>query len=110
MFASQGQIMLAQPELVIKILLPVALFFVLTFWLAQLVSRAAKLDYSDGACLTCTTIARNSPIALAIAVGAFPDRPLVALAIAIGPLLELPVLLLVSRALLWLGRRKKYSC
>ncbi|MEW5953628.1 MAG: arsenic resistance protein [Bacillota bacterium] len=108
MFASQGRVMLSQPDLLLKILLPVGLFFVIIFTLAQIARRAAGLDYPDGACLTCTAIARNSPIALAIAVGAFPEQPLVALTIAIGPLLELPVLLVVSRALLWLNARE--SC
>lgn len=47
-----------------------------------------------------TTIARNSPIALAIVVTAFPDQPLIALALIIGPLIELPVLAIVSQGLL----------
>jgi ACR3 family arsenite efflux pump ArsB len=47
-----------------------------------------------------TTLARNSPIALAIAVATFPDKPLISLALIIGPLIELPVLFLASRILL----------
>ena len=46
-----------------------------------------------------TTLARNSPVALAIAVTAFPDEPLIALALVIGPLIELPVLACVSQVL-----------
>lgn len=45
-----------------------------------------------------TTLARNSPVVLAIA--AFPDRPLVAVALVVGPLIELPVLALVANRLL----------
>ncbi|MBK5223319.1 MAG: hypothetical protein JJE52_10680 [Acidimicrobiia bacterium] len=37
-------------------------------------------------------MARNSPIALAIATAAFPDQPLIAVALVVGPLVELPVL------------------
>lgn len=44
-----------------------------------------------------TTTARNSPIALAIAVAAFPDRPLIAVALVIGPLVELPVLAVLAQ-------------
>ncbi len=52
------------------------------------------------ASLSYTTLARNSPIALAIAVVAFPGEPLVAIALVIGPLIELPVLALISQVLL----------
>ncbi len=53
-----------------------------------------------------TTLARNSPIALAIAVIAFPNQPLVALALVIGPLIELPVLAIISQVLLFIKRKK----
>lgn len=46
-----------------------------------------------------TTMARNSPIALAIATTAFPDQPLIAVALVVGPLLEFPVLSAASHLL-----------
>lgn len=52
-----------------------------------------------------TTLARNSPIALAIAIVAFPGEPLVALALVIGPLIELPALALIAQILLWIQRK-----
>ena len=58
------------------------------------------LSYKDTVSLSLTTLARNSPVALAIAVTAFPDEPLIALALVIGPLIELPVLACVSQVLL----------
>ena len=57
------------------------------------------LSYKDTVSLSLTTL-RNSPVALAIAVTAFPDEPLIALALVIGPLIELPVLACVSQVLL----------
>lgn len=42
------------------------------------------------------TVARNSPLSLAIAVVTFPEQPLVSLALVIGPLIELPVLSVIS--------------
>ena len=57
------------------------------------------LSYKDTVS-SLTTLARNSPVALAIAVTAFPDEPLIALALVIGPLIELPVLAFVSQVLL----------
>ena len=43
-----------------------------------------------------TTLARNSPLSLAIAVVTFPEQPLVSLALVIDPLIELPVLSVIS--------------
>lgn len=40
--------------------------------------------------MTFTSLARNSPLSLAIAIAAFPDQPLISLALVIGPLIELP--------------------
>ena len=59
-----------------------------------------KLNYEDSVALNLTTLARNSPIALAIAVATFPDRPLISLALIIGPLIELPVLFFIAKILL----------
>lgn len=66
-----------------------------------------KLNYQDSVSLSLTTLARNSPVALTIAVAAFPDKPLIALALIIGPLIELPVLFLVSKILLGIKLRKE---
>jgi ACR3 family arsenite efflux pump ArsB len=100
MFASQGRILLEQPQTFLHLLPPVLLFFAGNFVLAHLVGCVWGLPYPDVVTLCCTTLARNSPIALAIAVSAFPDRPLIALALVIGPLIELPMLGLVAQALL----------
>jgi ACR3 family arsenite transporter len=64
------------------------------------VGRVLDFTYEEVACLNCTILSRNSPTALAIAVVAFPNEPLIPLALVIGPLLELPLLAVVSRALL----------
>lgn len=105
MFASQGQILVQRPELLLKMLIPVLVFFGVNFWLGQAIGSWARLSYEEMACLNCTTLARNSPISLAIATSAFPDRPLISLALVIGPLIELPVMVLISQVLLVLRRR-----
>lgn len=100
MFASQGKAVLTSPLIMVQLLAPILLFFVVIYVLAQVIGKLFKFSYPELACLTCTTIARNSPIALAIAVTAFPEQPLVALVLVIGPLIELPVLFLVARLLI----------
>lgn len=99
MFASQGEALVRQPEVVLLLAAPLLVFFVGTFLLGRLVVRVADFDRAAGATFTCTTLARNSPTALAVAVAAFPDRPLIALALVVGPLLELPLLGLATRVL-----------
>ncbi|MBR0472879.1 MAG: arsenic resistance protein [Methanosphaera sp.] len=80
--------------------IPVILFFIVNFILDYVVSRRLKFNYEDYASLTLTTLARNSPLALAIAISSFTHHELVAIALVVGPLIELPVLYIVSRVLL----------
>ena len=86
--------------MIAKLLIPLIIFFIINFWLAQLTGKLFKFPYNETITLTFTTLARNSPVALAIAVAAFPDKPIIALVLVIGPLIELPILALVSRVLL----------
>ncbi|MDR3282444.1 MAG: arsenic resistance protein [Candidatus Methanoplasma sp.] len=99
MFASQGQMIVENLMLPVRMLLPLAAFFVFNFVLAQAIGRFLRLPFDDAVSLSFTTLARNSPLALAIAVAAFPDEPLIALVLVVGPLIELPVLSVVSRVL-----------
>ncbi|WP_107727703.1 arsenic resistance protein [Desmospora activa] len=109
MFASQGSVLLQNPGVLLGLILPVLLYFLLIFLLGYGVARSLRLSYADQASLQLTTLARNSPIALAIALTAFPDQPLIALALVIGPLIELPVLILISRILLGMRRKREKS-
>ncbi len=109
MFASQGEQLVQNPLILLKLVPPVLLFFVIVFIVGQMVGRYLNFSYQDTASLNLTTLARNSPIVLAIALTAFPDEPLIALALVIGPLIELPVLGIISHTLLWIrkGRLKE---
>jgi ACR3 family arsenite efflux pump ArsB len=105
MLASEGGVVMQNPQVFLYLLPPVLLFFIINMALALVVGRLLKTTYENIASLCCTTLARNSPIALAIALVAFPGQPLIALALVIGPLIELPVLGAVSQILLWIARR-----
>jgi ACR3 family arsenite efflux pump ArsB len=76
--------------------------------LAFVVGKWLKSNYENFVSLSYTILAGNSPIALAIALVGFPGEPLVALALILGPLIELPVLTLISRALLRIGRKELF--
>ena len=107
MFASQGKSLLENYKVLFILLVPILLFFIINFIFGRFVSKIIKLNYQDSVSLSLTTLARNSPVALAIAVASFPDKPLIALALIIGPLIELPVLFLVSKILLSIKFRRE---
>jgi len=103
-FASEGGTLLQRPELLFLLFVPVSLFFVTNFLLAQWVGRCLRFSYEELACFSCTTLARNSPLSLAIAVSTFLHRPLIALTLVIGPLIELPIMVVISQLLLRIRR------
>lgn len=107
MFASQGRLLLQNPELLLIMLIPVILFFAVNFIGVQMIGRALGMSYENTAALNLTTLARNSPLSLAIAVSAFPDHPMIALVLVIGPLIELPILTIITRVLLRIRPRYK---
>lgn len=106
MFASEGKNLVENPGVIYSLLVPVLIFFAAAFLIAQIASRVLGFPYEDRASLTLTTMARNSPISLAIAVAAFPTQPLIALSLIIGPLIELPILVLTTQGLLKLRKKK----
>ena len=97
MFAWQARTVVAHAGDLLALLAPLAVFFVLLPLLATGAARLLRLPADQRVTLTMVTTARNSPIALAVAVAAFPDRPLIAVALVAGPLLELPVLALIAQ-------------
>ncbi|USY18872.1 bile acid:sodium symporter [Nocardiopsis exhalans] len=97
MFAWQARTVVAHLGDLAVLLLPLALFFVVMPLVAVATGRVLRLPADQRVTLTMTSVARNSPVALAIAVAAFPDRPLIAVALVTGPLLELPVLAVLSQ-------------
>jgi len=102
MFASQADRLTGNFSIFLKLLGPVTLFFIFNFVLVRWLAGLMKFSFEDSVSLNLTTLARNSPISLAIAVTAFPHEPLVALALVIGPLIELPFLAIIAQVLLWL--------
>ncbi|MCS0670102.1 arsenic resistance protein [Cytobacillus firmus] len=107
MFASQGQLLLNHLGLLWKITIPILLFFMINLFVSQRAGQLMRFPNSDRASLSLTTLARNSPIALAIAMTAFPDQPLIALTLVIGPLLELPILAVITQILLFITKEKR---
>lgn len=96
MFASESKDVFQNPGLLLRMLLPLILFFAVNYLLVRFIGAKSKMPCEDITALNFTTLARNSPLSLAIAVAAFPDRPLISLALVIGPLIELPALGIIA--------------
>lgn len=101
-FNSQGKLLFDNLNTVLTIFIPLMVFFAINTIIDLLLSQQINFTYEEYASLTMTTLARNSPLALAIAINSFPGHELIAIALVIGPLIELPVLYIVSRFVLWI--------
>ncbi|SDK23751.1 arsenic resistance protein [Natronorubrum texcoconense] len=97
MFASQGEVILENPELLALLAVPVIAFYAINLGVGFGVGRLLSFSYEELVCFNNTILSRNSPTALAIAVVAFPNEPLIPLALVIGPLLELPLLGIIAQ-------------
>ena len=96
MFGAESVVLFGNLDVLLRTLVPLLLFFAVNLLLTTKVGKAEGLSYDDTTSLVFTSLARNSPLALAIAVAAFPDSPLTMLMLVIGPLIELPILSAVA--------------
>ena len=108
-FASQRTLEANELGRIALIIFVIALFFISLFLIGLAVGYKFRLGYQDTTTLIFTTTARNSEAVIGVAAAAFPGHPLVLLAILIGPVVELPVLVLISRGLLALRRQWKWG-
>lgn len=99
MFASQGQALVAQPQLLLRLLAPLLAFFGINLFVGLALGRWLDFDRPRCHSLCFAILSRNSPLALGIAVAAFPEQPLIPLVLAIGPLIELPLMALIAAGL-----------
>ena len=100
LFNTEANSLINNLDSIVILFIPIIIFFIINFLLDYIVARKNHLSYEDYASLTLTTLARNSPLALAIAISSFPHNELISIALVIGPLIELPALYIVSRILL----------
>ncbi|GBC81576.1 Arsenical-resistance protein Acr3 [bacterium HR10] len=96
MFTGHGEIVLKRPTLFLRMGPPMLSFYLISFSLSWLVSRWLHYPRERFIALACTTTARNSPLALPLAVVLFPAHPVVALSQLIEPVLEIPSLIVFS--------------
>ncbi|MCM3538890.1 arsenic resistance protein [Priestia endophytica] len=100
MFASEGSYLSRHFSVLYVLLLPLLVFFTIAFLAVFLISKVLRFKTCDRISLHFITLARNSPLALAMAATAFENQPEVSLALVLGPLIELPLLAFVAYLLL----------
>ncbi|MEB3325037.1 MAG: arsenical-resistance protein, partial [Cyanobacteriota bacterium] len=105
MFALQGEAITSDPAQVIKVAIPLLLYFLLMWSIAFLVGIQSGLDYSRTAALAFTAAGNNFELAIAVCISIWGVSSQQALAGVIGPLIEVPVL--VSLVYLSLALRSR---
>ncbi len=105
LFALQGDTITSKPLDVIRIALPLLVYFVVVFGIGMVLGRFLGLGYAKTTTLAFTASGNNFELAIAVAIGTYGVTSGQALAGVVGPLIEVPILVALVYVALWARKR-----